>query len=286
MLGATSPVGGCLVPLLAGEGRRVFSFSRKAVAGKSAEGAIWLRLPAARVFPDSPRIEDWLCLAPIWVLPDYFPMLEGCGARRIVALSSTSRYSKADSSVPAERAVAARLIEGEERLKAWADRKGIDWVILRPTMIYGLGLDKNITEIARFIRRFRFFPLFGEASGLRRPIHAEDVAAACSAALKSPAAVNRAYNISGGEILPYREMVERVFAVLRQRVRLVTIPLAVFRLAAACLRVLPSYRHWSAAMAERMNHDLAFDHREAAADLGFSPRPFRLGPEDLPGVRG
>ena len=117
--------------------------------------------------------------------------------------------------------------------------------------------------------------------GLRQPIHAEDVAAACVAALQAAGAANRAYNISGGETLAYREMVRRVFAVMQRRPRLVTIPLGVFKLAVGCLRVFPQYRHWSAAMAERMNRDLVFDDAEAARDLGFSPRPFRLAPEDV-----
>jgi hypothetical protein len=46
--------------------------------------------------------------------------------------------------------------------------------------------------------------------------------------------------------------------------------------------LLPRYRHWSAAMAERMNRDLVFDHAEATHDLNFSPRPFQLMAEDLP----
>jgi hypothetical protein len=34
-------------------------------------------------------------------------------------------------------------------------------------------------------------------------------------------------------------------------------------------------------MAERMNQDLVFDHDEAARDLGYRPRPFRLSPQDV-----
>ena len=94
--------------------------------------------------------------------------------------------------------------------------------------------------------------------GLRQPVHAEDVAAACAAALASPVAANSSYNLSGGETLSYRNMVERVFLALNFRVRLFTVPLGVFRLVLVCLRLLPRYRHWSTAMAERMNTNLVF----------------------------
>ncbi len=182
----------------------------------------------------------------------------------------------------AEQATAAKLIDGEARVRAWAESRGIEWVILRPTLIYGLGRDKNISEIARFIRRFGFFPVLGEAKGLRKPIHAEDVAGACLAALQGSDVRSRSYNISGGETLTYREMVARIFTALGRRPRVLTVPLWAFRLAVTMLRCLPRYRQWSAAMAERMNRDLVFDHADAVRDLGFKPRGFELTAEDLP----
>lgn len=209
-------------------------------------------------------------------------MLESRGVRRVVALSSTSLLTKNASSDAAEQALARRLAEGERRFVAWAEAHDVGWVILRPTLIYGLGRDRNVGEIARFIRHLGFFPIFDRASGLRQPVHAEDVAAACLSALAREDALNRAYCLSGGETLAYREMVCRVFSALGKRPRLCSVPLFVFRLAVMGLRRLPRFRHWSMAMAERMNRDLVFDHADAARDLGFAPRPFRLQAGDLP----
>ena len=278
VLGASSMVGECLLPMLSKAGWRVVAFSRR--AAESGFGVEWRQLPFAEV---AAEISHWICVAPIWVLPDYFALIEAAGARSIVVLSSTSRFTKVGSGDTAEQATAAKLIDGEARLQAWAESCGVEWVILRPTLIYGIGRDKNISEIACFIRRFGFFPFLGRAEGLRQPIHAEDVAAACVSALQAPDAANRAYNISGGETLSYREMVIRVFDALGRRPRLLTVPLRAFRLAVTMLRCLPRYRQWSAAMAERMNRDLVFDHTEAARDLGFKPKGFALAPEDLPG---
>jgi nucleoside-diphosphate-sugar epimerase len=279
LLGATSLVGESLIPLLPTDDSEVHAFSRIPQASEHSQ-LIWHQiLSIDSIVYD--HIEDWFCLAPIWVLQEHFSMLESSGARRLVALSSTSRFTKIESSNEAEKAIAARLTEGEESLKAWAESKSIEWVILRPTLIYGHGRDKNISEIIRFIRRFGFFPLLGKAHGLRQPIHVEDVAKACIAALESPSAVNRSYNISGEETIPYSEMTSRVFAALNRSPRLLTIPFTVFSLVAACMRLLPRYRHWSVAMAERMNSDLVFDHSDAERDFGYSPRPFLLSLEDL-----
>lgn len=276
VLGASSWVGRRALALLAQAGLAAVAYSRQPPPG-TPEGE-WRQLPA-----DPQPLSHWLCVAPIWVLPDYFPLIAASGARRVVALSSTSRFTKADSLDAAEVALAARLAEAEARLRDWAESRGIEWVILRPTLIYGRGEDKNITEMARVIRRFGFFPVLGRAMGLRQPIFVDDVAGAGVNALTAPAAANRAYNISGGEVLTYRDMVGRVFAALGRRPRLLTVPLWTFRLGLAFLRLLPRYRRWSAAMADRMNRDLVFDHAEATRDLAFHPRSFCLEGRDVGG---
>jgi nucleoside-diphosphate-sugar epimerase len=293
VIGATSFIGRCLLPLLPAEtGWEVVAFSRRAQElqhHREASPVDWQLLWKAEPFntkdahPPDNQISHWVCLAPIWVLPEYFPMLSLYGVKHVVAISSTSRFTKFSSSDPAEQALAEQLADGEERLIAWVKTNDVTWTILRPTLIYGLGSDKNISVIARFIRRFAFFPIFGAARGLRQPLHVQDVALSCLVALNGGEAINRSYNLSGGETLTYREMVGRIFLAMGKSPRFVTFPRCIFRMAVAYLRILPRFSHWSVAMAERMNLDLVFDHEDACRDLGFSPRPFLLTREDLPG---
>jgi nucleoside-diphosphate-sugar epimerase len=287
VLGATSLVGVCLLPLLTKAGWQVTAFSRKQAA--SAEGnPEWRRLPvagfSAGVIPEfdaALSLPFWICLTPIWVLPDYFAWFDTQDIRRLVVLSSTSCFTKGESTDREEQALARRFADAEAQVRAWANHAGVEFVILRPTLIYRLGLDKNITVIARFISRFGFFPIFGQANGLRQPIHAEDVAGACIAALQSAGAANRDYNISGGETLTYRTMVTRIFLAFGRQVRFFPVPLSVFRLSIALLRFFPHYKNWSAAMAERMNSDMIFEHSDAERDLGFKPRKFELDADYL-----
>lgn len=289
VLGASSMVGKSLLLRLADAGWHVEAFSRHArISGQEVDQdarIVFRQLEGGNsihAVAEQGEIPHWVCLAPIWVLPDYFSMLTAHRARRIVALSSTSVFTKSASSDPAEQSTADKLRNGEQRFIAWAEANRIEWVILRPTLIYGLGQDRNICEIARFIARFGFFPLLGVAQGLRQPVHVEDVATACAVALQSAPASNHAYDLSGAERLTYREMVARVFGAMGKPERFIAVPLPVFRLAIAFLRIWPRFRNWTAAMAERMNSDLVFDHADAMHDLGFSPRPFHPGKMDLP----
>ena len=286
VFGATSLVGRCLLPLLVKSGWNVKAYSRCEV-NSTNPGIQWVQIPKS---PDdlhgpaceSDQISFWISLAPIWILPDYFPTLGKRGARRIVVVSSTSIFTKSHSGSAEEKSTALKLSTAETRLEQWSADTGVEWIVLRPTLIYGWGMDKNISEIVRLIRRLGIFPLLGKGDGLRQPVHADDVAMACLSALGKTNIVNRAYNLSGGETLSYREMINRLFTALGRRPRLIHVPLEFFRLTAAMLRLFPRYRHLTSQMAERMNTDLVFDHADARHDLNFQPRPFQPGPEDLP----
>ncbi|MDB5983905.1 MAG: hypothetical protein JWQ69_4920 [Pseudomonas sp.] len=277
ILGGSSFLGERALPLLVQAGCQVSIFTR----GKPRPSSAQIEWRHA---------EDWqgleldalLSFAPLWVLPGYLERLATSKIKRIVVLSSTSRYIKAQSSDPQERALAQRLISAEDYAQKWALERGVDWIILRPTMIYGLGRDKNITEVARFIRRLGFFPLIGGGAGLRQPVHVDDVVQACIAAL-TPGVESGSYNLSGGESLPYRTMVARIFQAQGIPERMLPLPAGLLRLAITVIRSLPRYRHLSSALVTRMNQDLVFDHSSARHHLGFSPRSFHLSDRDLPG---
>jgi nucleoside-diphosphate-sugar epimerase len=181
-------------------------------------------------------------------------------------------FSKVDSSDEAERAEIADLINAEREIIASCTGAGVEWTILRPTLIYMEGRDKNITEIAKLIKRIGFMPLYGAASGLRQPVHAEDVAVGAIAAAKAPKAANMAYATTGLETITYRELAGRVFDGLARKRRLVPLPPIIWKSAFALAR--PIYPWVKPAMGERMLKDLAFDSSTAVADFGWSARDF------------
>ena len=103
------------------------------------------------------------------------------------------------------------MVAAEKSIAQQCEDLGIEWTILRPTLIYGLGLDRNVSRAARFIKSFKFYPLATGRTGLRQPVHADDLATVAIAALQKGAATRRSYDVGGGEQLAYREMIGRIF---------------------------------------------------------------------------
>lgn len=269
VLGASSFIGRALLPLLLGEGRRVRAISRSERISNRPE-LVWSSL---QDLDTGPPVPDWVSLCPLPALAEILPRLAARGARRLVAVSSTSRFTKIDSPDPRERRLAETLAAAEEKIFQWAADAKVEVVVLRPTLVYDGVDDANIAAISRFIRRWGWFPVCGPVGGLRQPLHACDLAHACAAALASAVPIG-AFNLSGGETLSYRAMVERVFGWENRRPRIVPIPAWLLSGILPVLRCLPWFRGLSMQVFKRMNNDLVFDHSEAAKALEFNPRGF------------
>ncbi len=281
--GATSIIGRFLLPRLLEAGYEVHAVSRKGdVNPDIANNLLWHQVNIDH--PEQlPQVNAaaLVHLAPLWLLPPLLPVLGSLRINRVVGFGSTSLFSKADSANASERQLAARFAMVEEMISRDCGALGINWTVFRPTLVYDCGRDKNITRIARFIQRYGFFPLLGQAGGLRQPVHADDLAQACVMALNQPVTFGRSYNLSGGETLTYRQMVEKIFGSLGKPIRFLVIPAWMFRWGIQTMMLLPGKRSVTPEMATRMNVDLCFSHEEATGDFGFSPTPFVPHWEDL-----
>jgi nucleoside-diphosphate-sugar epimerase len=270
VLGATSLIGGYLLPRLVSEGFDPVAISRRPPAGD----ACWVdgNLTDPDVGERLPPAATVFSLSPIWLLPALLPGLKARGMVRLIAFSSTSRFTKVDSPEASERAVAKALIDAEQAVETWCAENGVAWTILRPTLIYDEGHDENVSRIARLVTRFHVMPLSGRGEGLRQPVHAADLAVGAVEAAKAPEARNRAYDLVGGETVSYRAMVDRVFEGLGKAPRSLPLPTWLFALLMRLAK--PFYPGATAAMGTRMGQDLTFDSSSAARDFGWAPRDF------------
>lgn len=289
VLGARSLVGHFLMPRLLADGLEVHALSRR--GSPHTETARPAAAPGGQPIWHAADLDvpGWsrgltgmdvvISLAPLWLLPGAMAELRSLGPGRLIAFGSTSRHTKTDSPSPRERALAQRLARAEQDLAVQAG--DMPWILLRPTMIYGAGLDANVSGIARFIRCFGFFPLAGAAAGLRQPVHADDLAEAVIRLLHVDLPMPLALDLGGGEALTYREMVLRVFRAMDLPPRPLTLPVPALRLALAIASRLPRLVHLDPAMIDRMALDMVFDNGPARELFGYRPRGFAPTVADL-----
>ncbi|RMH93503.1 hypothetical protein EBB59_04435 [Lysobacter pythonis] len=263
--GASSQLGWALRERLAEERLSLTALSRQARPAQGDE--TWLRADLDAGWPALPPQDAMVSFGPMRALADALSRLAAAPFARLVATSSMSAISKRDSPVAEDRRLSAELREAEAALMVACARLGIGWTILRPTMIYGVGRDRNLTPFAHRAMRTRLFP-YPLAGGLRQPVHACDVAEAAWRALHRREAEGRIIEIGGGERLRGKRMWRRV----RRSLPVASLPLPVpSALPGLFARVLPGWR----GPASRLEADLVADNTQLQSVLGFVPRPFR-----------
>ena len=127
------------------------------------------------------------------------------GVRRVVHFSSMSVYGGATGVVTEEAPLVSSDGSGYAAWKAAAEQaclaeRGVETVRLRPTIVYGPGSRQWVSWFAHRIRSGRWATFGAAGEGICDLVHVRDVAAATAAALTSPAAAGRAFNVNGPEV--------------------------------------------------------------------------------------
>lgn len=287
LTGATSQLGVFLIPRLLDSGYRVIAVSRRARQRiENRENIVW-------VTPENllgQGAEENVSMAGAAGL-----MMISCGPidlaakvisrwsriQRLVVFSTTSVFSKAASGNQREREQIAGILQQENILKVLCRKIVTELVILRPTLIYGCGLDRNISRLAHWIRRFGWLPVAGSATGLRQPVHADDLALLAVNALQFEGELGLDSPACGGSTLSFRHMVERIFESQGRPRRVIGLPPGLLSLGISALGLIGMAGGANREMVMRQNSDLVFDDTALKERLNYNPRPFRPSPEDF-----
>ena len=267
-------VGRYLLPLLAAKGYEVIAVSRNPRLDSGS--ASWIRADiSSNQLPQGIHHADILIhLAPLPLLNWVIRRGNLTTLRRVIAIGTTSVFTKINSPVQSERNAMNDQQAAERLLVSDAQKFGFSWTLFRPTLLYDGLHDKNVTHILRFIAKYGFFPVANPAIGLRQPLHASDLAQSCIDVLDNPATEMKSYNLAGNQVLSYREMIEELFRVLGKKPRVLSVPSWIYRIAITLVKMHPQYCYLNTEMIKRMNTDMLFDITPAQHDFGFSPKRF------------
>lgn len=203
------------------------------------------------------------------------PRRDGRVWQRAVVVGTTSTRSKRSSADEGERRLVGEIEATLSAIRRRCEGKGIPLTLLHPTLIYGCGMDQNLTRIWRWIRRSGFAPIAAEAYGLRQPLHVADLADTMIRAVQAEPAPELESPVCGGSTLEYREMVELLFDAAHRKRRFLRLPEATFGAVAALSSLLPGAGRINREMFARQSQDLVFDDRPAREALDHSPRLFQ-----------
>jgi uncharacterized protein YbjT (DUF2867 family) len=275
VLGGSGFLGGYVLRAAALSGYETIALARSPAAARSvaADGArpVAGDLGQARGLDEAfaaARADALVCVASLGHGhgPAIVAAAEEAGIGRAVFVSTTAVMTALDP--PTKRV----RLAAEEQVR----RSGLDWTILRPTMIYGAPGDRNLARLLVLLSRTPVLPVPAAGARLHQPVHVADVAGAVLAAL-GPSAIGSLYNVAGPEPIRFADLVRACARAVGSRTRLVPVPLPPLLALARGYELAARRPRIRVEQLRRLAEDKAFPIDDAVRDLGYSPRPFADG---------
>lgn len=201
--------------------------------------------------------------------------------RRFVHCSTAGVYGQRVSGVIDERAPVQpwnnyerSKVAAEDEVRRAAEAHGMEYVILRPTSVYG-PRDERLLKLFRSVEKGRF-PLFGKGGGRRHMIYVTDVAEAFLRACVSPAAANQELILAGPRAVPLRHLLDTLAQAANRRGFGPRLPLAPMLALAGFVEDLCAKLNVSPPLYRRRMdfylNDAAFDSQRAQEALDWEPK--------------
>jgi len=203
------------------------------------------------------------------------------GVRRFVHCGTAGIYGQRVSGIIDERTpiqpwnhYERSKLEGEEAVRKAAQEGAMEYVILRPTAVYG-PRDERLSKLFHAVNKGRF-PLFGRGEGRRHMVYVTDLAQAFLCACVVSSAANQEMIIAGPHAVSLRDLLETLARVANRRRFGPRLPLGpMLALAGATEDICRTLKVNPPIYRRRMDfylNDAAFDSGRARQVLGWQPR--------------
>ena len=117
-------------------------------------------------------------------------------------------------------------LESEDRVC----ESGLQWIILRPSEVYGPQMKEGIGGLISWIKNLKFIPVVGDGSCCMSPVYIDDVVEAIAQIVMNLDLINQKLNLCGPEIIPFREVIDRLSRFLEVRRNKIFIPIWIAKL--------------------------------------------------------
>lgn len=192
------------------------------------------------------------------------------GARRFILLStvgvhgasSGARPFRAGDAPAPHSAYAQSKLEAEAALQVCSQHSGLEFVCIRPPLVYGPAAPGNFGRLLGIVRRRLPLPL-GAVHNLRSMVAVDNLASLILRCADHPAAAGRTFLVSDGEDISTTALLRRLAQASGHRASLIPLPATWLRTA---LR-LTGHK----AMAEQLIGTLQVDITETRQTLDWTP---------------
>lgn len=160
------------------------------------------------------------------------------GVRRFIFLSSIKvngdftgygKKFKADDSPAPVDAYGISKMEAEQGLQEISKKTGMEFVIIRPPLVYGPNAKGNFLSMVKWVNR-RIPLLLGSIDNKRSFVSIDNLVNLISVCISNPSATNQIFLVSDGEDMSTANLIHRLGLALNKKTHLILIPVRLFKL--------------------------------------------------------
>lgn len=132
-------------------------------------------------------------------------------------------FQGSDTSNPSD-AYAQSKLEAEQALKKVCSETGMEYVIIRPPLVYGPGVKANFLSMMKWVSRGVPLPLGAINKNRRSLVYIDNLVDLIAVSIEHPRARNQTLLVSDDEDVSTSELLHRIALAMDKRARLLNIP--------------------------------------------------------------
>ncbi|MCC6174837.1 MAG: NAD(P)H-binding protein [Chloroflexi bacterium] len=170
-----------------------------------------------------------------------YQAIDGAGTERMVAAATQNGVRRFVylSGAGVRPGRSEPWFKAKERAEEAIRASGMEYVILRPSWIYGPD-DRSMNKFVQFVKVLPVVPVIGSGQAQVNPVSVFDVAKVAAAAVDEPAATNRIFELGSREPVTMDEVLRTIMRVLGKRRPLLHQPAWLVKIPASLLQYLPN----------------------------------------------
>ncbi len=151
---------------------------------------------------------------------------------------------------------------------------GMNWTIVRPTLVYDEQQGGEFGMFVRYLKRFPILPFIGSGDARKRPVYAVDLGNGLASLHHNERACAKVYNFSGSEVISIKDFARLcLISMGRENKPFVHIPVWLALVAAGLMHMCMKTPPLTWQVIAGMTQDADIDPAAAAQETAFAPRP-------------
>jgi nucleoside-diphosphate-sugar epimerase len=150
---------------------------------------------------------------------------------------------------------------------------GIDYVVLRPTLMFGWFDRKHLGWLSRFMEKVPVFPIPGEGRYMRQPLYAGDFSSIIVSCIEKHI-TGQVFNITGLEKIDYIDIILQIKQAVGAKAMIIKIPYALFYILLKTWALFDKDPPFTAAQLKALVAHDEFEVIDWPHIFGVTPTPF------------